>query len=270
MKKSLYIFLCAAVLLSSCGTYAGAGAATGASFGSIIGSAIGGISGGWRGRDIGTLIGMAGGAAVGAAVGTAAEQAEQKRYAEYRSQRENRQQAQVAYEQGYNEGYDDARADNSNARVNDNSGFDATNSGDDRLIGFDENLKSKVEPSHPVAQERLRLEVRNAELVDLDRDGKLRRGETARMTFEIYNCSGKTAYAVQPFVNELTGNKHIRVSENVLIESIPPGKAVRYTGFIKADDRLKDGEAWIQIGVFHSNREVSGQTQKFKLPTSKR
>ena len=74
--------------------------------GSVVGSAIGGLSGGWRGSHTGSLIGMAGGAIVGAAIESAAD----------RQRRD----------------YDDRQE----KRYDDNSGFDATNSGDDR-IDFD-------------------------------------------------------------------------------------------------------------------------------------
>ena len=47
MKKMLILSLGMLLVLSSCGTYEGAGAYTGAQFGSIVGSAIGGITGGW-------------------------------------------------------------------------------------------------------------------------------------------------------------------------------------------------------------------------------
>ena len=69
------------------------------------------------------------------------------------------------------------------------------------------------------------------------------------MVFEIYNTSGKPVFQVLPTVVELTGNKHIHISENVLVESIMPGRGIRYTAVIKADNRLKDGEAVIRISV---------------------
>lgn len=70
MKKTMVLSVTALVLLlSSCGTYAGAGAYAGAGLGSILGSAIGGIAGGWRGSDVGAIVGMAGGAILGAAIG---------------------------------------------------------------------------------------------------------------------------------------------------------------------------------------------------------
>jgi len=251
MKKNLVISMSALLLLSSCGTYTGAGAVTGGSFGSIIGSAIGGIAGGYRGSNIGTLIGMAGGAAVGAAVGAAADNAERQRYEEHVAAR----QQQAA---------EHARYDRSNQS---DSGFDATNSGDDRLYGFGEDFSSKV--SETTTASSSNLEIRNPRIVDANRNGVLTRGEEARLVFEIFNVSAKPAYRVMPSVSEITGNRHIRVSENVLVESIMPGRGIRYTAVIKADDRLKDGNAVFKIGVFLDNKEIISQTQEFPIKTSK-
>lgn len=251
MKKNLVISMSALLLLSSCGTYTGADAVTGGSFGSIIGSAIGGIAGGYRGSNIGTLIGMAGGAAVGAAVGAAADNAERQRYEEHVAAR----QQQAA---------EHARYDRSNQS---DSGFDATNSGDDRLYGFGEDFSSKV--SETTTASSSNLEIRNPRIVDANRNGVLTRGEEARLVFEIFNVSAKPAYRVMPSVAEITGNRHIRVSENVLVESIMPGRGIRYTAVIKADDRLKDGNAVFKIGVFLDNKEIISQTQEFPIKTSK-
>ena len=251
MKKNLVISMSALLLLSSCGTYTGAGAVTGGSFGSIIGSAIGGIAGGYRGSNIGTLIGMAGGAAVGAAVGAAADNAERQRYEEHVAAR----QQQAA---------EHARYDRSNQS---DSGFDATNSGDDRLYGFGEDFSSKV--SETTTASSSNLEIRNPRIVDANRNGVLTRGEEARLVFEIFNVSAKPAYRVMPSVAEITGNRHIRVSENVLVESIMPGRGIRYTAVIKADDRLKDGNAVFKIGVFLDNKEIISQTQEFPIKTCK-
>lgn len=251
MKKNLVISMSALLLLSSCGTYTGAGAVTGGSFGSIIGSAIGGIAGGYRGSNIGTLIGMASGAAVGAAVGAAADNAERQRYEEHVAAR----QQQAA---------EHARYDRSNQS---DSGFDATNSGDDRLYGFGEDFSSRV--SETTTASSSNLEIRNPRIVDANRNGVLTRGEEARLVFEIFNVSAKPAYRVMPSVAEITGNRHIRVSENVLVESIMPGRGIRYTAVIKADDRLKDGNAVFKIGVFLDNKEIISQTQEFPIKTSK-
>ena len=251
MKKLLVLSLGALLLLSSCDTYTGAGAYAGSTFGSIIGAAIGGIAGGPRGSDIGTLIGMAGGAVVGAAVGSAADQAEQQRYEDYQRGRMERQR-QRQYDDGYY--YQD----------NNNSGYDETNSGDDRLYGFGEDFSSSVAE---VVQD---IEIRNPRIIDASRDGYLNRGEECRVVFEIFNNSTKPAFRIQPSVSEVTGNRHIRVSQNVLVESIMPGKGIRYTAIVKADDRLKDGEAVIRIGVLQRNKEITSQTKEFTIQTSKR
>jgi len=250
MKKILVISACGLLVLSSCGTYTGAGAYAGGSFGSIIGSAIGGIAGGRHGSDIGTLIGMAGGAAVGAAVGSAADRTERQQYEEYRSARQQRFQN------------DDSRYD----RTDDDRRYvDETNSGDDRLYGFGEDFSSSV--SSTTAAETPAIEIRNPRLLDASRDGVLTRSEELRMVFEVYNNSAKPIYHIQPTVAEITSNRHIRVSQNVLVESIMPGKGIRYTAVIKADDRLKDGEAVFRISVLHNNKEVTSQTQEFSIQT---
>lgn len=230
MKKILVLSVGMLLLVSSCGTYTESGAVTGGWFGSIIGSAIGGITGGPRGSDIGTLVGMAGGAVVGAAIGQAAENAQQQKYEDYRRQRQER--------------------------------------ADDRLYGFDENFNSS--PRQVVPATESCLEIRNPHLIDSSRDGILTRGEEARMVFEIFNTSTKPVFHVLPMVRELTGNKHIRVSENVLVESIMPGKGIRYTAVIRADDRLHDGEAMFRISVFQGSKEMASQAREFRIITSKR
>ena len=258
MKKLLVISVSTMLMLSSCGTYAGSGAATGGYFGSIIGSAIGGITGGWRGSDIGSLVGMAGGAMVGAAIGAAADNAEQQKYEDYKAQRQER----IRNVQ---------RRDTPQSEY-DNSGFDSSNSGDDRLFGFDENFSSTEDLNSPSTLE-LRftpVAIRNARLIDASRDGVLVRGEEAKMVFEVFNNSDKPAYRVLPTVAEMTGNKHIHISQNVMVESIMPGKGIRYTATIKADSRLRDGHAVIQIGVKQGNKEIPSQVQEFTIKTSRR
>ena len=222
MKKLVVLSLGAALLFSSCGTYAEAGATTGGWFGSIIGSAIGGIAGGPRGSDVGTLIGMAGGAVVGAAIGQAAEEAQQKKMEERYQYNMERRQAERPSVGTY----------------------------------YDRNLEV--------------LEIRRPMLMDTSRDQILSRGEEARVVFEIFNTSTKPVYRITPSVVEVTGNKHIDVSDNVMIESIEPGKGIRYTALIRADNRLRDGEAVFRIGVFQGNREQASQTREFRIQTSKR
>ena len=260
MKKILVMSMGAMLLLSSCGTYTGSGAYAGGMFGSIIGSAVGGITGGWRGSDVGTLVGMAGGAVVGAAIGAAADKAEADRYAEYQERRmedrERRLQERSERQSDYRNRQNDAAADE--------SGFDANNGGDDRLYGFGEDFSAVA----PDAQQS--LEIRNPRIVDASRDGVLVRGEEARMVFEIYNHSSKPVFRVLPTVAEVTGNKHIHISQNVMVESIQPGKGIRYTAVIKADSGLREGEAVIRIGVMQADKEIASQSREFPIKTSKR
>lgn len=248
------------LMMTSCGTYTGGGAVTGGYFGSMIGSMIGGISDGRRGHDVGGLIGMAGGAIVGAAIGNAADQAEARKYEQYQREREERRAARQNRDvQG---SYDPA--------VTDDGYFDPTNSGDDRIT-FDDVTTPGVYPpvtTDPNANEG--LIIRNANFRDADGNGVLVAGEECRVSFEIMNNTGRVVYDVQPIVYDLTGNKHIHISQNLHVESIMPGKGIRYTATIKGDSRLKDGTAKICVGVAHGNREVEGQTKEFIVPTRKR
>lgn len=265
MKKVLTLALGATLVLSSCDTYTGVGAVTGAQFGNVIGSAIGGITGGWRGSDWGSLIGTAAGAAAGAAIGAAVDQSRQQKYDDYaaaRAERRSRQtyerssQRSTGRDYGYNNsGSYDA---NNSGSYGANSGevFDPTNSGDDR-IAFD------MPVSEPIV-------IRRAELTDANGDGVLKRGEECTVRFEIMNNSDKTVYDICPMVDDITGNKHVHVSQNLRIESIAPHQGVRYSATILADNRLKDGEVNIRVGVMQGNKEITSQTREFRLVTRKR
>ncbi len=242
MKKMLILSLSALLMLSSCGSYEAAGAFTGAHFGSVIGSAIGGITGGWRGSDVGTLIGMASGAAVGAAIGAAADNAEA-----------NRQAARY-----------DRRAGLNTRQHADDSGFDPQGRGDDRIAFDGADMTSSYSTVPPL------LEISHVRLVDATHDGQLVRGESAHIVFEIYNPSSMPVYSVQPSVREVTRNKHIHISENILIECIQPKQTIRYTAQVKADNRLRDGEAIVRVAVFQAGREIQSQTREFPIRTFKR
>lgn len=268
MKKVLLLSVGVLLLMSSCGTYTGSGAYVGGSFGSVIGSAVGGISGGWRGSHVGSLIGMAGGAVVGAAIGSAADRAEQQKYEEYAQQRryEDYRRTRASERRMSQYGLND---DQQRGYGNDQSGFDSSNSGDDRLYGFGEDFNAAPDSIGVTALSLPAIEIRNPHLIDATNDGMLSRGEEVRMVFEVYNNSQKPIFQIQPTVAEITGNKHIRVSENVLVESILPGRGIRYTAVVKADNRLKDGEAILRIGVLHQNKEVVSQSREFPIQTSR-
>jgi len=278
MKQTLLIAIAAATMLTSCGTYTATGAYAGAQLGNVLGSAIGGISGGWRGHGVGTIIGTVGGAVAGAAIGQAAENKREAKYEAARERVEQRysQQSQSnQYQYNTQQGYD-------------NSGFDPTNSADDRIYDYNDaaytsNYSAAQPKTISVAQmsEYTRnkgfafhlnntIEVSNVRLIDDNQDGQLEAGENGKVIFEIRNNSDQTIYDIQPMVAEVSGNKHVHISPNIHVESIAPHKGIRYTATIKADKRVKNSQAVIQVAVGQGNSKIVSQAQEITIPTVKR
>lgn len=113
------------------------------------------------------------------------------------------------------------------------------------------------------------LEIRNAGIFESQRDGVLTRGEECTVVFEIYNTSDHVVYDVRPWVEDITGNKHVNISPNIRVESIAPHKAIRYTATILADSKLKDGEILVRVGVAQGDKDLASQTREFTVPTAK-
>lgn len=277
----------ATLLLSGCDTYAGAGAYTGTTLGSVLGSAIGGIAGGPRGSDIGTIVGMAGGAIVGGAIGQAKDQKQQEELDQYKRDKAERA-ASRAYHRHAENGVGDvaSHSDWNDVATNDTygSGFDATNSGDDRIYDFNSSdytgdytaqqpettmpLQSGVDEMAQGFTFTPTLEIVNARFVDDNQNGQIERGELCKIIFEVMNRGSRTVYDIQPTVVEATGNKHIFVSPNMHVEQIQPGKGIRYTAMVKADGRLKNGTAKFCVSVIQGNTHISKVTE-FNIPTVK-
>lgn len=263
-----------AVLLASCSTTAGTGAYVGGQFGHVIGSAIGGITGGYRGHDVGSLIGTVGGAVAGAAIGSAVDNAQQRRYEKAAAER------QTVIAQGQGPQYHQGTADE--------SGYDPQGRGDDR-ISFDPGDQASqgqytlsnprdVEPTeenvasvdgNDYRQAPLLL-IRNARVIDANKDMVLTRNEECKISFEIMNNTDHPVFNVRPTLIELTGNKHVHISPNLDIECIPAKGGIRYTATILADGRLKDGEVKMRIAVIHNKSEVVSQIQELSIPTRKK
>ena len=275
MKKVIAYSLVGAIMLSSCST-AGSGASNGAFFGSILGSAIGGISGGHRGSDIGTIVGMAGGAIAGAAIGSANEKKEQKKYEEYLRQRNER----------YSREYQKREI----SRMNDESGFDPNNGGDDRIEMEPESpatasvRNSSDEPYTTVEAKTVtldqlkamtnynvnineRIQLRNVSFVDADGNGEIQPEEECKVSFEIMNNSDVEIFDVVPTVIEVSGNKHIHISPGIRVESIKPHQGVRYSATVMADKRLKDGNAVIRVAVAQGQNDITSQVKEFNITT---
>lgn len=275
MKKVIAYSLVGAIMLSSCST-ADSGASNGAFFGSILGSAIGGISGGHRGSDIGTIVGMAGGAIAGAAIGSANEKKEQKKYEEYLRQRNER----------YSREYQKREI----SRMNDESGFDPNNGGDDRIEMEPESpatasvRNSSDEPYTTVEAKTVtldqlkamtnynvnineRIQLRNVSFVDADGNGEIQPEEECKVSFEIMNNSDVEIFDVVPTVIEVSGNKHIHISPGIRVESIKPHQGVRYSATVKADKRLKDSNAVIRVAVAQGQNDITSQVKEFNITT---
>ena len=112
------------------------------------------------------------------------------------------------------------------------------------------------------------IEIINARFVDDNQDGVLSRNEVGKIIFEVMNRGNKAISDVQPSVLETTGNAHIYVSPSIHIESIAPGKGVRYTALVKADKKLKNGMARFALTVLQGQKSISKVTE-FNIRTSK-
>ena len=164
------------------------------------------------------------------------------------------------------------------------SGFDETNSGDDRIYDFTgKDYQSDVTTRTATTRlpdscsadnciERLKyapnIEVRNARFLDANEDGTIERGELSKVIFEVMNRGNQPIYDVLPVVIEANKNRHLQISPSIHIEKIEPGKGIRYTALVKADNRLKDGNAKICVSVLQGNKAISKVTE-FNIPTKK-
>lgn len=276
MKKSIALMMCSTLILSGCGTNTGTGTYVGAQFGSILGSAIGGLSGGPRGSDLGTIVGMVGGAAIGAAVGGAADKAEAQEVHDHYARVQDRKAIQGGSEteSGVSRQISTGRLD---GEADDDSGFDATNSGDDRLYDFQGSdytgdysaaqpetkmpAESSVEEETSGFSYTPHIEIRNARFVDDNEDGVLSRGETGKVIFEVMNRGQQTLYDVVPSVVLGSRNRHIAISPSIHVESIAPGQGIRYTAMVKADRRLREGKECFALTVLQGGKSISKVTE---------
>ena len=113
------------------------------------------------------------------------------------------------------------------------------------------------------------LMVRNVAIHEQMRDGMLTRGEEYKVVFEITNNSSEPAYDVYPLVEETSRNRHVFISPNIRIECIPAHQSVRYTATLKADNRLRNGQIQLCVGVAHNNHRLNSQTQCYTINTGK-
>lgn len=264
MKKLFLLMMGALLTLSSCGSYNEAtGAYAGANIGSVVGSAVGGIAGGRNGYHWGTLAGTVGGAVAGAAAGSAIDKSHERKYEERAAELERRRYERQDTSGSRYERQDASRRHSGHFDNNTGEGY-----ADDR-IEFDNSTQGYPDDNGYYAAGQPQLEIRNAVIVEGVKDQVLRAGEECQLVFEIRNLSNQAALDVQPFVEEVTGNRHIHISSNLAISSIGPREGVRYKATVKADPRLKNGEAIIRIGLAQGPDNAT-QVQQFQLRTSRK
>ncbi len=276
VARKLIMALIALAMLVGCGTYAGSGAYAGATLGSILGSAIGGITGGASGSDLGQIVGTGVGAAIGAAIG---EQADKKAEERSEKRRERIEQRRREMERG-NYGYNGEEPVYGQYPPSD-SGFDENNGGDDRIFDFKGsdytgNYSAQQPSAGESAQQEptrttgtLPIEIRNARFVDDNLNRQINRDELCKVIFELWNNGSQTLHDVQPIVTEETGNKHLDISPTIHVEQLEPGKAIRYTALVRADRRLKPGNAVIRVSAVRGNNIPISEPLFFNIPTEK-
>lgn len=208
MKKYPLLLLIALLSLSSCATYTSWNrTTTGAYVGSMFGSLIGDIVGGPRGSAVGSLIGGAAGAAVGAASAQKHDKAVAERYQS-----------------------SDRRHDSQNYTY-------------DNDIYYDNGRNySYVAPTAPADY----LEISNIVFADYNDNRILEGGETAYVTFDIRNTSGRTIYNVAPIIS--CDNRRINISPTATIAQIDAGRGMRYKAVIQAQRNVRSGQAVFNIG----------------------
>ena len=276
VARKLIMALIALAMLVGCGTYAGSGAYAGATLGSILGSAIGGITGGAGGSDLGQIVGTGVGAAIGAAIGEQADKKAEERSERRRERIEQRRREMEREDYGYNN-----EEPAYGQYPPSDSGFDENNGGDDRIFDFKGSdytgTYSAQQPSagESAQQEPTRttgtlpIEIRNARFVDDNQNRQINRDELCKVIFELWNNSSQTLHDVQPIVTEETGNKHLDISPTIHVEQLEPGKAIRYTALVRADRRLKPGNAVIRVAAVRGNNIPISEPLFFNIPTEK-
>ena len=276
VARKLIMALIALAMLVGCGTYAGSGAYAGATLGSILGSAIGGITGGASGSDLGQIVGTGVGAAIGAAIGEQADKKAEERSERRRERIEQRRREMEREDYGYNN-----EEPAYGQYPPSDSGFDENNGGDDRIFDFkgsdytgnysaqqpSAGESAQQEPTRAIGT--LPIEIRNARFVDDNQNRQINRDELCKVIFELWNNSSQTLHDVQPIVTEETGNKHLDISPTIHVEQLEPGKAIRYTALVRADRRLKPGNAVIRVSAVRGNNIPVSEPLFFNIPTEK-
>jgi|GEM_PF-4421815 len=100
---------------------------------------------------------------------------------------------------------------------------------------------------------------------DSNKDGTIDVMEDCTLSFVITNRGEATAYEVTPKI-ELLGGKGIVISPSITIDTIRSGASMVYTAHLRANKKLRTGEAIFRIKASDKN-DNAAQSQIFVLPT---
>ena len=235
MRKHLVLFLALLLCLGSCTTGREWNrGVTGAYVGSMFGSIIGDIMGGYHGSNVGALVGGIAGAVTGVASAKVQQEREGNNYP-------NRNRTD-GY--GYGNGYTDGGFDNS-IGYGSGSDYDYT------------------PPTNPADY----LEVRDIVFTDGNGNRVLEPEETAYISLDIYNRSGRSIYNVAPVVT--CDNERISISPTATVSCIRSGQGVRYRCVVRAKKRLRDGVTTFYVG-FGQQGYTTDPSRNFRIRTSGR
>ena len=140
----------------------------------------------------------------------------------------------------------------------------------ERTVTVNERKSPSTQSDVPVVEgNESPLTLRNLRFIGEDGNQAINRGETCQIVFELANLSEETVYDVVPYVSEMNGNDHLRISPTTRIESINHGDAIRYTATVKADNHLKEGTACFRIAVSTEAQEFV-TLKEFSIATEKK
>jgi len=109
------------------------------------------------------------------------------------------------------------------------------------------------------------IDIRNIQYSDPNDNHVLEAGESANISFEIYNTGSEALYDVAPQITCST--KQVQISPTAIVSTIEPGQGVRYRAAVVGGKRLKDGEAAFQVSFGSGSRKVTASN--FRIRTAR-
>ena len=233
---SIVCLFAASVILSSCSTspsyYSMSGTMAGASIGSQIGEAIGWFSGGHN-RYGSSLVGRVIGTAAGAGIGYSITQ---KQISNLNKQYDNRN---TVSENTYNNTFTpESNTINRNFRIGKNS----KTYNNSLCIG-------------------------NISYQDENSDGKISKGETCTITYEVSNNTQWLISDLVVAISEETNTKRFAFSPSTPNVSISPGGTIRYKANVFCKKKPSQSNVEIKLSAY-SNEKSMEVYESIKIPTT--